>query len=69
MTRKLVNALVVAVTLAVSGGAFADSAKAPPKKEAPQVSYVCPMHPDVKQATPGKCPKCGMDLVKDEPKK
>ncbi|MDZ4793964.1 MAG: heavy metal-binding domain-containing protein [Bacteroidota bacterium] len=26
--------------------------------------YTCPMHPEVKSATPGKCPKCGMDLVK-----
>jgi len=25
--------------------------------------YVCTMHPDVVQITPGKCPKCGMDLV------
>lgn len=27
-------------------------------------AYVCPMHPEVTSATPGKCPKCGMDLVK-----
>lgn len=25
--------------------------------------YTCPMHPEVQQAAPGKCPKCGMDLV------
>ena len=25
--------------------------------------YLCPMHPDVRQATPGKCPKCGMALL------
>ena len=25
--------------------------------------YLCPMHPDVRQANPGKCPKCGMDLL------
>jgi hypothetical protein len=25
--------------------------------------YVCPMHPDVRQATPGTCPRCGMKLV------
>ena len=25
--------------------------------------YTCPMHPDVDQAKPGKCPKCGMDLL------
>ena len=25
--------------------------------------YTCPMHPEVVTSTPGKCPKCGMDLV------
>lgn len=25
--------------------------------------YTCPMHPEVMQKGPGKCPKCGMDLV------
>ena len=24
--------------------------------------YSCPMHPEVKSSTPGKCPKCGMDM-------
>jgi Cu+-exporting ATPase len=24
--------------------------------------YTCPMHPEVLQATPGSCPKCGMAL-------
>ena len=27
-------------------------------------TYTCSMHPEVKSATPGKCPKCGMDLIK-----
>ena len=26
--------------------------------------YTCPMHPEVIQGKPGKCPKCGMILVK-----
>ena len=25
--------------------------------------YVCPMHPEVRQDHPGRCPKCGMELV------
>jgi len=28
------------------------------------VKYSCPMHPEVIRNKPGKCPKCGMDLVK-----
>ena len=34
------------------------------KKQQSQVVYSCPMHPSVKEKSPGKCPKCGMDLRK-----
>jgi hypothetical protein len=27
------------------------------------VSYVCPMHSDVRSRSRGECPKCGMELV------
>jgi hypothetical protein len=30
--------------------------------------WTCPMHPEVIQSKPGKCPKCGMKLVPMEPK-
>ena len=30
------------------------------------VVYTCKMHPEVIIDKPGKCPKCGMDLVKKE---
>lgn len=29
--------------------------------------FMCPMHPDVITAEPGKCPRCGMDLVPGSP--
>lgn len=32
---------------------------------ADSVIYTCPMHPEVQEKEPGKCPKCGMNL---EPK-
>ncbi|WP_454696652.1 copper-transporting P-type ATPase [Achromobacter aegrifaciens] len=28
--------------------------------------YVCPMHPDIRQDHPGRCPKCQMHLVPEE---
>ena len=28
--------------------------------------HTCPMHPEIQQNRPGKCPKCGMDLVLKE---
>ena len=31
-------------------------------KQQPQASYSCPMHPEVKAKSAGKCPKCGMNL-------
>ena len=32
------------------------------KQGAGQV-FLCPMHREVRQQGPGKCPKCGMDLL------
>ena len=29
--------------------------------------YTCPMHPEVISDKPGKCPKCGMNLVPVQP--
>jgi CopA family copper-resistance protein len=31
-------------------------------------TYTCPMHPEIHADKPGKCPKCGMTLVKEKPK-
>ena len=36
----------------------------PNQKPAPSVYYTCVMHPEVISDKPGKCPKCGMELVK-----
>lgn len=41
-----------------------DSQKTEPGKPAPPATiYTCPMHPEIRSPTPGKCPICGMDLV------
>lgn len=32
-------------------------------KKTMAATYTCPMHPEVTSDKPGKCPKCGMDLV------
>ena len=47
---------------------FAQTAKSKPSstqiKDTLQAKYVCTMDTDVVSNKPGKCPKCGMDLVK-----
>ena len=43
-----------------------DTKSATEKKSEKQnmaTTYTCPMHPEVTSDKPGKCPKCGMDLV------
>ena len=35
-------------------------------KQTAATVYTCKMHPEVTSDKPGKCPKCGMDLVKKE---
>jgi len=53
---------------------FATPAAGPPPAAGPAVAAVapkepktrywrCPMHPEIVREAPGKCPKCGMDLV------
>src|SRR5438128_2206720 len=36
---------------------------APAGPVAPVAAYACPMHPDARSATAGRCPACGMALV------
>jgi rubrerythrin len=31
-----------------------------------KIYFTCPMHPQVHQGKPGKCPICGMTLIKKE---
>lgn len=41
----------------------ADSTAAPAAAEGVATTYTCPMHPEVVADHPGKCPKCGMNLI------
>ncbi len=38
------------------------------KKEKQQTFYTCVMHPEIHSPKPGKCPKCGMTLIKEKQK-
>ena len=66
---EVVRAFLLTMIAAAVVGAQTPSAPAPqsaaPGSEAPV--YICPMHPDVMSATPGKCPRCSMVLVTGGP--
>ena len=42
-------------------------ARCPQRDPAADATYICPMHPEVRQRGPGSCPKCGMALEPETP--
>jgi Cu+-exporting ATPase len=45
----------------------APAAPPAPREAADERIYTCPMHPEVRQRGPGRCPKCGMALEPETP--
>ena len=45
-------------------GMMMNDTKTGTEKQDLAATYTCPMHPEVTSDKAGKCPKCGMDLVK-----
>jgi len=73
MKTRLLFTIVLVAGLFLAGSTFNNAyGQTTPKteKKAKEVKYTCPMHPEVLASKPGKCPKCGMDMVeKKEVKK
>jgi hypothetical protein len=56
-------------TLAASAAGCRSGTSEPsaiPEEHVGRHAYTCPMHPEIRQDGPGKCPECGMDLVPEE---
>ena len=65
MKHKIISIIVIAsFAFAVNSCSSQDNkANSTEQSISEKNSYVCPMHSDVTSDKPGKCPKCGMDLV------
>ncbi len=55
-----------AARAAATNGKEAPAKTAAPEatKQPNKLTYTCPMHPEIHESKPGKCAKCGMNLVK-----
>lgn len=63
MLAAVIVLFSVAPVFATNPTAVSDTTKTKKVKPA-KVQYTCTMHPEVISDKPGKCPKCGMTLVK-----
>ncbi len=72
MRRSILRLLLISMALLFSFSSLAQrtGTPAPAEQNAPPADnrddefYACAMHPDVMSDKPGKCPKCGMTLVR-----
>jgi hypothetical protein len=62
--RKVVAKTITVAAVLVATISLASMQTAAPDEE---TAWVCPMHADYTMDVPGKCPRCGMDLVRAAP--
>jgi len=69
-SKFLFSAILVAGFMLANLSAYQVYGQTPQNKTVNQqtAKYTCPHHPDVIKDQPGKCPKCGMDLVEKKGK-
>jgi membrane fusion protein, copper/silver efflux system len=66
MKRIYILTVLFAMVVAVSCNTNKDPHAAHKTETATKEVYTCPMHPQIIRDQPGKCPICGMNLVKKE---
>ena len=69
MKKNIISAvtlLMLVFALACNSSAPKNNSTIAPQVELASFYYTCPMHPEIHSDKPGKCPICGMDLVKTE---
>jgi|GEM_PF-2485172 hypothetical protein len=60
MERKIILTAILAIAALPI---FGQASKSKKVDASIHTAYTCTMHPEVESDKPGKCPKCGMDLV------
>ena len=63
--NKLISILLIIASsfVLIACGRHIAQQKQKPQSQQEQVTYLCPMHNMYITSAPGKCPKCGMQLV------
>jgi hypothetical protein len=56
--------IAVLVTSSLSAALLQNAPQAPARSENEETAFLCPMHPDFTLDVAGRCPRCGMALVK-----
>jgi rRNA maturation protein Nop10 len=69
MARRTLPAILILALLLASSASIAFFQSSSQQGSAPEdeTAWVCPMHPDYTMDITGKCPRCGMDLVRAAP--
>ena len=67
--KKTIIAIAILLTANTATFAQDSTKKHSTPKHSMATKYTCTMHPEVVRNKPGKCPKCGMALVKMKPGK
>jgi len=69
MASRTLPAMLVVLLLLACSASIAFFQTLPQQGSAPdqETAWVCPMHPDYTMDVTGKCPRCGMDLVRAAP--
>ena len=63
MKKTMIAIAILLATTATFAQVAKDSTHKTVKHTTSTKKYTCTMHPEVVSNKPGKCPKCGMDLV------
>lgn len=64
--KKYFSIIIIAVGISLVGCKQSASNNTNSSKEQIAEVYTCSMHPEVESDKPGKCPKCGMELIKKD---